>query len=83
MICKPNEKGVTAMPTTAIEGVPAGLTVEPCTCGCSHKTLAELLSDNCKCGCDCHSEERLESLRSAADKLGVDLNELARAGTAR
>lgn len=71
------------MPTTTIEGLPAGLSVEPCTCECAHKTLAELLSENCKCNCDCHSEERMDSLRRAADKLGVDLNELARAGAAR
>jgi len=71
------------MPTTAIEGVPAALTVEPCTCECSHKTLSELLSDSCKCGCDCHSKERIESLQRAADQLGIDLDELERAGAAR
>lgn len=70
------------MPTTQIEGVPEGLSVEPCTCECSHKTIEELLSDTCECGCDCHSKKRLDALKSAADRRGIDLGEVERAGAA-
>lgn len=67
------------MPTTVSEGLPTEVAVQPCSCGCSHKTLAELLNDTCECGCDCHSKERLDAMRSAAE-LRVGTAEPGRPG---
>lgn len=58
------------MPTTEIRRQPAGISAEPCTCGCAH-TGDEGTTKPCECGCECCTTETVAEQTTAPPGVAV------------